>query len=174
MPSPSSLGQSYIIKMRYTDNPCKNVFFSPIPFFLPLSDYIFLFPEICLRSVHRSSRLIYLFHFGIWQQRKYCSAHRYRQEGRALFHYITTVRPMYKYMVTEILLCDLGSLVSERHLLFPKARTPTTSRFIYATQVFEGQGVSERTSKHDHMKRVLRSNTRLQYDHVSQNIGPVT
>ena len=32
-----------------------------------------------------------------------------------------TIRPMYKYMVTEILLCGLGSLVSERHLLFSKA-----------------------------------------------------
>ena len=54
-----------------------------------------------------------------------------------------TIRPMFKYMVTEILLCGLGSLVSERHLLFPKARAPTTSRFIYATHVSEGQGVSK-------------------------------
>ena len=64
-----------------------------------------------------------------------------------------TIRPMYKYMVTEILLCGLGSLVSERLLLFPKARAPTTSRFIYATQVSEGQGVSERAHEHDHMIR---------------------
>ena len=63
--------------------------------------------------------------------------------------------------------------VSEWHLLFPKARTPTTSRFIYTTQVFEGRSVSERTSKHDHMTGALRSNTRLQYDHVTQNIGPI-
>ena len=74
---------------------------------------------------------------------------------------------MYKYMVTEILLCGLGSLVSERHLLFPKARTPTTSRFIYATQDSEGQRISERTSEHDHMKRTLQSNTGLQYDHMT-------
>ena len=64
-----------------------------------------------------------------------------------------TIRPMYKYMVTEILLCGLGSLVSERHLLFPKARTPRTSRLIYTTQVSEGQGVSEWTSEHDHIIR---------------------
>ena len=76
-------------------------------------------------------------------------------------------------MVTEILLCGLGSLVSERHLLFPKARDPTTSRFIYATQDSEGQGVPERTHEHDHMKRTLRSNTGLQYDHMTQNIAPI-
>ena len=84
-----------------------------------------------------------------------------------------TIRPMFKYMVTEILLCGLGSLVSERHLLFPKARTPTTSRFIYTTQVSEGQSDSEQTHEHDHMKRTLRSNTGLRYDHMTQNIGPI-
>ena len=60
---------------------------------------------------------------------------------------------------------------SERHLLFPKARTPTTSRFIYTTQDSEGQSVSERTHEHNHMKRTLRSNTGLRYDHMTQNIG---
>ena len=66
-----------------------------------------------------------------------------------------TIRPRYKYMVTEILLCGLRSLVPERHLLFPKARAPTASRFIYTTQDPEGQSVSERTHEHDHMKQAL-------------------
>ena len=64
-----------------------------------------------------------------------------------------TIRSMYKYMDTRILLCRLGSLVSELHLLFPKARAPTTSRFIYTTQVSEGKGVSEWTHEHDYMIR---------------------
>ena len=42
------------------------------------------------------------------------------------------------YMVIEVLLCGLGSLVSEGHLLFPKARALTTPRFIYATQDSDG------------------------------------
>ena len=78
-----------------------------------------------------------------------------------------TISLMFKYVVTEIPLCGLGSLVSECHLLFPKARAPTTSRFIYTTQVSEGQGVPKRTSEHDHMKRALQSNTGLQYDHMT-------
>ena len=48
-------------------------------------------------------------------------------------------------------MCGLGSLVSEGHLLFPKARTPRTPRFIYATQDSDGWCVSEQTSEHDHM-----------------------
>ena len=40
-----------------------------------------------------------------------------------------------KYMVIGILLCGLRSLVSEWHLLFPKAQTPTTPRFIYNMRV---------------------------------------
>ena len=67
---------------------------------------------------------------------------------------ICTIRLIQKYMVTEILLCGLGSLVSEGHLLFPKARTPTTPRFIYATQDSEVRRVSERTSTHNHIVRV--------------------
>ena len=65
-----------------------------------------------------------------------------------------TIRLTQKYMVIEILLCGLGSLVSEGHLLFPKARAPTTPRFIYATQDSDGRSVSEQTSEHDHMLRV--------------------
>ena len=60
-------------------------------------------------------------------------------------------------MVTETLLCGLGYLVSEWHLLFPKARDPTTSRFIYTTQVSEGQSVPDRTSEHDHMVGALQT-----------------
>ena len=41
---------------------------------------------------------------------------------------IYTISLTQKYMVIEVLLCGLGSLVSEGHLLFPKARTPTTPR----------------------------------------------
>ena len=51
---------------------------------------------------------------------------------------IYTISTTKKYMVTEILLCGLGSLVSEGHLLFPKARVPRTPRFIYATQDSKG------------------------------------
>ena len=46
-------------------------------------------------------------------------------------------------MVIEILLCGLGSLVSEGHLFFPKARTPTTPRFIYTTQDSDEQCISK-------------------------------
>ena len=66
-----------------------------------------------------------------------------------------TISLTQKYMVIEVLLCGLGSLVSEGHLLFPKARTPTTPRFIYATQDSDGRRVSERASKHDHLIRAL-------------------
>ena len=58
-------------------------------------------------------------------------------------------------MVIEILLCGLGSLVSEGHLLFPKARAPTTPRFIYATQDSDGRRVSEPAAEHDHIARTL-------------------
>ena len=47
---------------------------------------------------------------------------------------INTISLTQKYMVIEILLCGLGSLVFEGHFLFPKARAPRTPRFIYATQ----------------------------------------
>ena len=57
-------------------------------------------------------------------------------------------------MVIEVLLCGLGSLVSEGHLLFPKARAPSTPRFVYTTQDSDGQQVSEQTIKRDHMVRV--------------------
>ena len=64
---------------------------------------------------------------------------------------IYTIRLIQKYMVIEILLCGLGSLVSEGHLLFPKARTPRTPRFIYATQDSDGQRFFERVAEHDHL-----------------------
>ena len=44
--------------MRYTDNLCKMFFLSNS--LLPLSLVIYPFSEICLRSVHRSPRLVYL------------------------------------------------------------------------------------------------------------------
>ena len=58
-------------------------------------------------------------------------------------------------MVTQVLLCGLGSLVCEWHFLFPKARAPTTPRPIYATQDSEGRRVFERTSTHNHIVRTL-------------------
>ena len=68
---------------------------------------------------------------------------------------IYTISLTQKYMVIEVLLCGLGSLVSEGHLLFPKARTPRTPRFIYTTQDSDGLQVSEQTIKHDHLIRAL-------------------
>ena len=62
--------------------------------------------------------------------------------------------PAQKYMVIEILLCGLGSLVSEGHLFFPKARTPTIPRFIYATQDSDGRRISAWAAEHDHMIQV--------------------
>ena len=58
-------------------------------------------------------------------------------------------------MVIEGLLWGLGSLVSEWHFLFPKARTPRTPRFIYATQDSDRRRVSEWAAEHDHMIREL-------------------
>ena len=58
-------------------------------------------------------------------------------------------------MVIEVLLCGLGSLVSKWHFLFPKARTPTTPRFIYTTQDSDGRRVSEWATEHDHLIRAL-------------------
>ena len=58
--------------------------------------------------------------------------------GLKVGNIIYTIRLIQQYIVTEILLCGLGSLVSEWHLLFPKARTPTTPRLIYATQCWTG------------------------------------
>ena len=65
-----------------------------------------------------------------------------------------TISPAQKYMGIEILLCGLGSLVSEGHLFFPKVRAPTTPRFIYTTQDSDGRRVSERVAEHDHLIRV--------------------
>ena len=49
---------------------------------------------------------------------------------------IYTIRLTQKYMVIEILLCGLGSLVSEGHLLFPKARSSdNTSLYIRYTRL---------------------------------------
>ena len=58
-------------------------------------------------------------------------------------------------MVIEVLLCGLGSLVSKWHFLFPKARTPTTPRFIYTTQDSDGRRGSEWATEHDHLIRAL-------------------
>ena len=68
---------------------------------------------------------------------------------------IYTISLTQEYMAIEILLCGPGSLVSEGHLLFPKARTPRTPRFIYATQDSDGRCVSEWTAEHDHLIRAL-------------------
>ena len=73
--------------------------------------------------------------------------------GLGVGNIIYTISLTQKYMVIEVLLCGLGSLVSEGHLLFPKARTPRTPRFIYATQDSDGQHISEQTLDHDHMIR---------------------
>ena len=67
-----------------------------------------------------------------------------------IIHLISLIQ---KYMVIEILLCGLGFLVSEGHLPSPKARTPRTPRFIYATQDSDGRRVSERAAEHDHLIR---------------------
>ena len=66
---------------------------------------------------------------------------------------IYTISLTQKYMVIEVLLCGLGSLVSEGHLLFPKARAPSTPRFIYTTQDSNRRRVSEWAAEHDHMIR---------------------
>ena len=64
-----------------------------------------------------------------------------------------TISLIQKYMVIEVLWCGLRSLVSEGHLPSPKARTPTTPRFIYTTQDSDGRRVSERAAEHDHLIR---------------------
>ena len=66
-----------------------------------------------------------------------------------------TISLIQKYMVIELLLCGLGSAVSEGHLLFPKARAPTTPRFIYTTQDSDGRRVSQWVAEHDHTVRTL-------------------
>ena len=63
-----------------------------------------------------------------------------------------------------------GSLVSEVHFLFPKARDPTTPRFIYATQGSDGRRVSEWVAEHDHLIRAPYT-ILIQYDHMTQNLG---
>ena len=68
---------------------------------------------------------------------------------------IYVINPTQKCMVIEVLLCGLGSLVSEGHLLFPKARAPRTPCFIYAAQDSDGRRVSEWAAEHDHMTQVL-------------------
>ena len=75
--------------------------------------------------------------------------------GLGVGNIIYTISLIQKYMVIEVLLCGLGSLVSEGHLLFPKARAPTTPRFIYTTQDSDGRRVSERTSTDNHIVRTL-------------------
>ena len=72
--------------------------------------------------------------------------------ARGVGNVIYTISPTQKYMAIEILLCGPGSLVSEGHLLFPKARTPTTPRFIYTTQDSKGRCASEQ----DYMKRTFQ------------------
>ena len=66
-------------------------------------------------------------------------------------------------MVIEVLLCDLGSLVSEGHLLFPKARTPRTPRFIYATQDPAMDGASPSGPPH-----IITS-----YEHLKHHPDPI-
>ena len=75
--------------------------------------------------------------------------------GLGVGNIVYAIRLIQKYMVIEVLLCGLGSLVSEGHFLFPKARTPRTPRFIYATQDSDGRRVSEWAAEHDHMIRAL-------------------
>ena len=75
--------------------------------------------------------------------------------GLGVGNIVYAIRLIQKYMVIEVLLCGLGSLVSEGHFLFRKARTPTTSLFIYATQDSDGRRVSKRTSTHNHIVRAL-------------------
>ena len=75
--------------------------------------------------------------------------------GLGVGNIIYTISLIQKYMVTQVLLCGLGSLVSEGHLLFPKARAPRTPRFIYATQDSDGRRVSEWAAEHNHIVRTL-------------------
>ena len=51
--------------------------------------------------------------------------------------------------------CVALVLVSEGHLLFPKARAPRTPCFIYAAQDSDGRRVSEWAAEHDHLIRAL-------------------
>ena len=71
--------------------------------------------------------------------------------GSGVGNIIHTISLTQKCMVIEILLCGLGSLVSEGHLLFPKIRTPTTPRFIYATRDSDGQRISKWTFEYANM-----------------------
>ena len=73
--------------------------------------------------------------------------------GLVVGNIVYAISLIQKNMVIEVLLCGLGSLVSEWHLLFPKTRGPRTPRFIYATQDSDGRCISERTPEHDHMIR---------------------